>query len=254
MQRRRIPFVFIYPARAIVFNSAMRITLVSFFIIGTWLVASAESSRPNPEKLPPTIDPAKKVHFISVDNAFQPANSNWFPTLKILTGADHVNEPVTIEGHTGVRVMGIKFNTADAQFQTWADQHEIDILLQIYGDESLLDEKRQPRYFNFLTGTLPEPIAVDGGIIPVSANNHHWNWVLFRIPNGLRHMDGGRLVGTIHPKARGDSPIAGVSIWSGQNGGTIRLDGLHDLKIRFVAFGEKGAFGEPREINVFENK
>ena len=45
--------------------------------------------------------------------------------------------------------------------------------------------------------------------------------------------------------------IAGVSRMSGQNGGTIRMDGLHDLKVRFVAFGEKGAFGEPEQINVF---
>ncbi len=220
-------------------------------VIFTAVNGSAQSLRPDPEQLPPTIHPEKKVHFVSVDHAFQPANSNWVASLKILTGGDHATEPVDIGGHEGVRVMGIKFNTADAQFQTWASQHEIDILLQIFGDDALLDEKRQPRYFNFLTGTLPEPIAVDGGEIPASAKNKKWNWMLFRVPNGLRHMDGGRLVGTIHPKARGDSPIAGVSILSGQNGGTIRLDGLHDLKVRFVAFGEKGAFGEPKQINIF---
>lgn len=208
----------------------------------------------DPEKFPPGVNALKKVHFISVDDAFKPANTNWIASLKILTGGDHATESVTVGGHHGVRVMGIKFNTADSQYSTWAQEHEIDILMQVFGDEALIDENGRPRYFNFLTGTLPEPIAVDGGQIPSSANNKRWNWMLFRIPNGLRHMDGGRLVGTIHPKAKGDSPFAGVSVLSGQNGGTIRMDGLHDLKIRFVAFGQKGAFGEPGKVNVFSRK
>ncbi|MEO6184635.1 MAG: hypothetical protein ABIP71_16330 [Verrucomicrobiota bacterium] len=229
----------------------MKTVSVLFVVVFMVMNLAAQTAPPDPEKLPATINPAKKVHYISIDKLFEPANSNWVASLKILTGADHVTEPVTIEGHTGVRVMGVKFNTADAQFQTWASQHEVDILLQVYGDEALVNEKGESRYFNFLTGTLPEPIAVDGGSFPASAKNKKWNWVLFRIPNGLRHMDGGRLIGTIHPKARGDSPVAGVSVLSGQNGGTIRLDGLHDLKVRFVAFGEKGAFGEPQQINIF---
>lgn len=205
----------------------------------------------DPESLPPTIDPAREVHFVSVDGAFRPANSNWLPCLKTLTGGDHTTEPVTIGGHAGVKVSGIKFNNADTNFSFWADKHTIDILMQVYGDEALVGEKGRPRYFNFLTGTLPEPIAVDGGTLPKEIDNHKWNWVLFRIPNGLRHMDGGRLVGTIHPKAKGNPAIEGVSRMSGQNGGTIRMDGLHELKVRFVAFGEKGAFGEPEQINVF---
>ena len=171
--------------------------------------------------------------------------------MKILTGGDHPTEPITIGGHTGVKVNGVKFNTADELFPTWANEHVIDILMQVYGDGAFLDAQGRSRYFNFLTGTLPEPIAVDGGSIPPAAKNQKWNWVLFRIPNGLRHMDNGRLVGTLHPKARGDSPISAVSRLSGQNGGTIRLDGLHDLIVRVVAFGEQGAFGEPEQINRF---
>jgi hypothetical protein len=207
----------------------------------------------NPEAWPPTLDLTKKVHYVSIDDAFTPPGPNWTPNLKTLTGGDQVTEPVTIGGHTGVRVVGIKFNNADDQFSLWANEHTIDILMQVYGDEALLNPDSSPRYFNFLTGTLPEPIAVDGGEIPAAANNHRWNWVLFRIPNGLRHMDGGRLVGTIHPKAINDPVIGGVSHLSGQNGGTIRMDGLHDLKVRFVAFGQKGAFGEPDQINRFKH-
>lgn len=218
------------------------------------VLAANLCAQPGPfdaETLPPTLRATGQVHFVSIDGAFQAANTNWLPSLKILTGGDHVTEPVTIGGHTGVQIGGIKFNTADESYPVWANQHAIDILMQVYGDEAFLDEQGRPRYFNFLTGTLPEPIAVDGGTLPPQIVNHKWNWVLFRIPNGLRHMDGGRLVGTIHPKAKNDPRIAGVSRLSGQNGGTIRMDGLHGLKVRFVAFGEKGAFGEPAQINLF---
>jgi hypothetical protein len=205
----------------------------------------------DPESLPPTIDASRQVHFTSIDGAFQPPSTNWLPCLKTLTGGDHTTAPVTVGGHTGVSVSGIKFNNADTNWSFWADKHTIDILLQVYGDESFLDKAGRMQYFNFLTGTLPEPIAVDGGVLSKEIVNHKWNWVLFRIPNGLRHMDGGRLVGTIHPKAKDDPKIGGVSRNSGQNGGTIRMDGLHELKVRFVAFGEKGAFGEPEQVNVF---
>lgn len=228
--------------------------LMLFFVV----ILPAQSGQRNvkgpfsPEAWPPTIDTAKKAHYVSVDKAFTPPGSNWTPNLQILTGADHVTEPVTVGGHTGVRVMGIKFNTADDQYALWANEHVIDILMQVYGDEALVNPDGSPRYCNFLTGTLPEPIAVDGGEIPAQANNKKWNWVLFRVANGLRHMDGGRLVGTIHPKAKADPGLMGVSRLSGQNGGTIRMDGLHDLKVRFVAFGQKGAFGEPEQINRFK--
>ena len=205
----------------------------------------------NPEVLPPTINATKQVHFVSIDGAFTAPNTNWLPCLKTLTGGDQVTEPVTIGGHTGVEVKGVKFNNADSEYPFWASQHFIDVLLQVYGDEAFVDAKGQPRYFNFLTGTLPEPIAVDGGSLPLSIMDHQWHWVLFRVPNGLRHMDGGRLVGTIHPKAKLDESIARVSHLSGQNGGTMRMDGLHELKVRFVAFGERGAFGEPGAVNVF---
>jgi hypothetical protein len=227
--------------------------LVSALLI-TLLAAGARSSKKgpfDPEAWPPTIDTSRRVHFISIDGTLQSPGKEWLPNLKILTGGDHPTEPVTAGGHTGVRVAGIKFNTADDQYPLWANEHVIDILMQVYGDEAFLNPDGSPRYFNFLTGTLPEPIAVDGGSIPPEAKNGRWNWVLFRVANGLRHMDGGRLVGTIHPKAKGDSPVAAVSRLSGQNGGTIRMDGLHDLKVRVVAFGQKGAFGEPEQVNRF---
>lgn len=225
--------------------------IASTLVAATVCLASPKRGPFDPERWPPTIDPHRTVHFISVDGALKPPSDNWIPNLKILTGGDHATEPAMAGGHNAVRIAMFKFNTADDRFAVWANEHAVDVLIQFYGDENILDKDGKPRYFNFLTGTLPEPIAVDGGEIPAEAKNGRWNWALFRIPNGLRHMDGGRLIGTIHPRAKADPAIAEVSRNSGQNGGTIRLDGLPGVKIRVVAFGQKGAFGEPEQINRF---
>jgi len=234
--------------RAVWFIAALLVAV----LVGVVGRPAAKNGPFNPEAWPPTIDASKKVHFISVDGALSPPNDNWSANLKILTGGDHPTEPISIGGHSGVRIAGFKFNTADDQYPIWATEHTVDILMQIYGDDALLNRDGTLKDFNFLTGTLPEPIAIDGGILPPEAQNHRWNWVLFRVPNGLRHMDGGRLIGTIHPKAKADPAIANVSRLSGQNGGTIRMDGLPGAKIRVVAFGQRGAFGEPEQINRFK--
>lgn len=217
-------------------------------------VARGKAGPFDPEKLPPTIDPAKIVHFVSVDGAFTAPNPNWRPTLHVLTNGDQQTESVEIGGHKAVKVMGIKFNTADDDWQFWAKEHAVDILMQVYGDETLVNPDGTSRYFNFLTGTVPEPIAIDGGEFPTGINNGRWNWVLFRVTNGLGHFDGGRLIGTLHPKYNSSPGYAESAKRSGQNTGTIRMDGLHEDKIRFVAFGQKGAFGEPEQINRVSRK
>jgi hypothetical protein len=225
------------------------------FIVAALVTLGASSSSRkgpfSPDAWPPTMDSSKIVHFIDLDGKLLPPSPRWSGNLKILTGGDHATEKTQAGGRDCVRIAMFKFNTADDQYPVWAKEHSIDILLQVWGDSALLDKDGNPRDFNFLTGTLPEPIAVDGGVIPPEANNGRWNWVLCRISNGLRHMDGGRLIGTIHPKAKADPGIAGVSVNSGQNGGTIRLDGLPGVKVRVVAFGQHGAFGEPDQVNHF---
>ncbi len=226
--------------------------LLAAFLAFLGLAASPAIRGPfNSEAWPPTIDASKTVHYICIDDTLKAPGPSWIPNLKILTGGDHPTEAVNVGGHRAIRIAAFKFNTADDQYGVWANEHTVDILIQFYGDEAILNEDGTPRYFNFLTGTLPEPIAIDGGEIPASAKNEKWNWALFRVPNGLRHMDGGRLIGTLHPKAKADKAIAEVSKNSGQNGGTIRLDGLPGVKIRVVAFGQKSAFGEPDQVNRF---
>ena len=190
-------------------------------------------------------DPSKIVHFVSTDNTFAPLSDSWTSSLMLLSGGDQATAAITVGGQTGVKVVGNYLNTADSGFTEWADDETIDILMQVYGDDGLFNANGQPRNFNFLIGVLPELAAPNGGQILPEAKNRKWNWVLFRIPNGLRPSDGTRFVGSIPANAQGATQFGGV------NGGSIRLEGVPNLVARVMAFGELGAFGEPSDYTQF---
>lgn len=224
----------------------LSLLLPLFITFGSNIIASAQTAPFSPEDWPATIDPNKAVHYVVTDEGLAPPSGSWIPDqLQILSGGDQVTQPITIGGHTGVKVTGSYLNVADPAFAEWADDEIIDILVQVYGDAAVLNAQGQPRNFNFLTGTLPELAAPTGGQIPVEGKNKKWNWVLFRIPNGIRASDGNRLIGTIPENAQGASQNGGV------NGGTIRFEGVPNLIVRAIAFGEEGAFGEPESVNLF---
>ncbi len=208
----------------------------------------AQTNYPDPEAWPPTVNPTSVVHYVSVDNAFSPPGPSWLAgDLQILSSGDQITQPISIGGHHGLVAVGNYLNVADTDWRTWADYDTIDILMQVYGDSAVLAANGTPRDFSFLEGTLPNsdlstPV---GGSLPVAAKNGKWNWVLFRIPNGVRPIDGQRYVGSLAPDSTGGNGFGGV------NGGTIRAQMVIGLKVRFVAFGERGAFGETNQINVF---
>lgn len=198
-----------------------------------------------PAAWPPSVNPDAVVHHFSVDEALPAPGPGWSPTLQVLTGGDQVTERFTIGGLDGLKVLGNYMNTADSGFAVWAEVEVIDILMLVYGDAALLNAQGQPRNFNFLTGILPELAAPVGGSLPVEVRNSKWNWVLFRIPNGIRGSDGQRLIGTIPANAQGAFGAGGV------NGGTIRLENVPNFIVRAIAFGPEGAFGEREQFSVF---
>ena len=200
----------------------------------------------DPDQWPWVADPNKAVHFVSADASFLAVSDFWSPSLTILSGGDHNTSTVTLRGRTGLKAIGNYLNTADNGFTEWADNDTIDILMLVYGDDAVLDGNGQPRNFNFLLGTLPELSAPAGGQIPLAAKNQKWNWVLFRVANGLRPSDGSRFVGSIPANAQG------AYLFGGVNGGTIRSEGVPNLIVRVIAFGEQGAFGEPSDYTDFE--
>lgn len=208
-----------------------------------------------PENWPDTADAAKEIHYIVTDPdaTFEPLGNQWFEgDLTVLNGGDQATRAVTIGGFSGTRTQGNYLNIADAFYFDWDDDPVIDILIQFYGDGSVLAADGSPRNFNFLTGTLPGGPGgnlndVNGGSLPIEANNGKWNWALFRIENGER-PDGGSFVGPPAENAQGNISAGGV------NGGTIRFQNVAGLTVRVVAFGEEGAFGEPEQINQFLGK
>jgi hypothetical protein len=200
----------------------------------------------DPDQWPSVADPAKIVHFVSADSSFTALGAGWTSTLSILSGGDQITSSVTLRSRAGLKVLGNYLNTADSAFTEWADNDTIDILMLVYGDDALLGSTGQVRNFNFLIGTLPELSFPLGGQIPVAAKNQKWNWVLFRIANGTRASDGTRFCGSIPANAQGGFQFGGV------NGGTIRAEGVPNLIVRAVAFGEQGAFGEPSDYTAFE--
>ena len=203
----------------------------------------------DPENWPLSINPSKVAHFVSVDQSFSAPGASWSAdSLQILNGGDQDTASISIGGHSGLKVAGNFLNVADQLFRDWATYDTIDILMQVYGDAALLATNGQPRNFLFLTGSVPDLHEANGGSLPVEAKNKKWNWVLFRIENATR-ADGTRYVGIVPPDAQGGIAFGGV------NGGTIRaqggLTGVQNLIARLVAFGERGALGEPQQINRF---
>src|SRR5687768_7331121 len=136
--------------------------LLPFFVVsslvlgGSYAQQTPEGPFP-PDQWPASADQTKTVHFVSVNDAFQPLGSTWLTgNMQILSGGDQVTTPIQIGGFSGLKVTGSYLNTADADFAEWADDAEIDILMQVYGDSALFQANGEPRNFNFLIGTLPD--------------------------------------------------------------------------------------------------
>lgn len=166
--------------------------------------------------------------------------------MQILSGGDQVTSPITIGGFKGLKATASYLNVADNDYTEWADDPEIDILVQVYGDASLFTTAGAPKDYHFLIGALPDLDTPIGGQIPIEAKNKKWNWFLFRITNSAR-ADGSLRVGSVPSNAQGATSAGGV------NGGTIRFQNVPNIIVRVIAFGQKGAFGEPDQINKFDN-
>lgn len=209
--------------------------------------ASAQEAPFDPTAWPPTIDLDATVHFKVVNDGLEAPEGvgNWVSNLQILSGGDQNTSGIRLDGLDGVEATNAFLNIGDPEYTIWADHPVIDVLMLVYGDAALLTND-QERDFAFLTGTLPEGsyVARVGGRLPVEVKNYRWNWVLFRIANDERDANG-RYVGTLPDEVQGAFQNGGI------NGGTLRLQHVPGMKVRAVAFGQQGAFGEPEQINVF---
>ena len=226
-----------------------------------------------PNDWPTTIDPSKKVHYHVVDGAFGAPNENWTDTLFWVGSAtsDQAFTPQQICGplvtFTGNKSTSTYLNIADLDWQFWNTQPTIDILVQVYGDDTVmippaLTSARVWRFREGTTGTLTcgtgsatQSKTVNGAAVATNIHNFKWNWLLFQITNEPVFIcatnSGNRWLGSVNPGSSGNSTYGGI------NGGTMRMNpsspaNWTGLIIHAMAWGESGAFGDPADINLFE--
>ncbi len=221
---------------------------------------------------PPTIDfnSSKIIHYGVVDGAFPAPTLNAKSTLSIWAlnaGADQgtVLAPC-IQGFTGQKGAYFYMNIADTAYAEWANTPQIDILLQVYGDTSVLNPTNynMARRVRFQLGTSSSGYSTYTSptveSYSTNAYNNQWNWILFSVTNSMwsNKVDGllYRQLGTVKPGSSTSSALNG-----GINGGTVRMQtpdnqggtiqGMMGFTIHAMAIGEAGAFGNISDINVF---
>ncbi len=219
------------------------------------------------------INSTKAVHYyVANGNAagFTVPNPTWTNSLFRASGGDQAFVSQQVCGPvvtlTGDKATARYMNFGDTDFTFWSTQPQIDILMQVYGDENMLISStatniRVARYQlagsgvigTACTGTQSKTIVA----APVSTSNlpnYKWNWLLISITNEpitICSTNAGRWVGAIHPGTTGNNT------YGGRNGGTIRMDAANPatwlgLNVHAIAWGEAGAFGDPAEMNLFE--
>ena len=195
---------------------------------------------------PGTIDGTKVVDYVIVDpNAVFGTPAGWSQTLSFAGGGDQAYQTVTLNGLVGDQSTSSFMNIADSNFAIWANEPNIDILLQVYGNDSLYNANGTGKSISFLEGALGSETAISAGVIPPGANNSQWNWMLFSVTNSIDPVTGMHRVGNVPDPTKPGTAFGGV------NNGTLRVQGVPGVAIRVAALGQKGAFGTSNQVNVF---
>ncbi|HEY5914074.1 MAG TPA: hypothetical protein VJA21_26090 [Verrucomicrobiae bacterium] len=243
-------------------------------VLALTLAGTAFAAGPySPLTWPPTVDPAKKVHYAvtDFDPGFAAPNDNWTNSLFWATGSDSAFVDQQVCGplvtFTGRKATAQYINIADYDWQFWNTQPTIDILVQVYGDDTLLippdlTNSRVWRFREGTTGTLvcapgggTQSKTVNGPAVSTNIHNFKWNWLLFQITNEPVFIcgadSGNRWLGSVNPGSSGNTNYGGI------NGGTMRMNpsspsSWSGLIIHALAWGESGAFGDPADVNLFE--
>ena len=242
-------------------------------VVAMALARSALAEGPYPaDNWPTNIDynTGKIVHYGVIDGAFAPPTANAVNSLSIASlnaGADQgtVAAPCIL-GFSGQKGAYFYMNIVDTAFADWTNTPQIDILLQVYGDTSVLNPTNynMARRVRFQLGTSSSGYSTYTSATQESystnAYNNQWNWILFTVTNAMwsNKVDSllYRQLGTIKPGSSASSAKYG-----GINGGTIRMQtpdnqggaiqGMMGFTIHAMAIGEAGAFGTTNDVNMF---
>lgn len=203
-----------------------------------------------PTNWPPTIDTnSTGVDYYIVDpSAVFDTPPGWAPTINFSGGGDQDYSSATREGLVGDASTSSFMNIADTSYTQFGTVSNVDILLQVFGNDALYNGDGSGKIITFREGALGTELPVSAGPIPAGANNGHWNWMLFSITNAInphpQNTTGLRYIGFVP-----SPPPAGTQN-GGVNGGTLRVEGVPGIIIRAVALGPKGVFGTTNVVNA----
>jgi hypothetical protein len=223
-----------------------RVTTACALVFASLALTHAQTGPFSPTNWPATINANAAVDYYIVD---QSANfstpAGWSPTVSFAGQGDQAFQSINLSGLVGDQSTSSFMNIADSNFAIWANVPQIDILMQVYGNDKLYNTDGSGINIGFREGALHTELLVRAGPIPVGANNGQWNWMLFSITNDINPTTGNRYVGNVP-----DPTLPGVQN-GGVNGGTLRIEGVPGIIIRAVALGPQGAFGTSNQVNVF---
>jgi len=203
-----------------------------------------------PTNWPPTIDTnSTGVDYLIVDQAatFDTPGA-WLPNVAFATGGDQDFSSAIRDGLTGDASLSSFMNIADANYAQFGNVPNVDILLQIFGNDALYNANGTGKVITFREGALGTELPVSAGPIPAGANNGHWNWMLFSITNAINPAPGNttglRYIGYV------PTPAPPGTLYGGVNNGTLRVEGVPGILIRAVAVGSAGVFGTTNVVNA----
>jgi hypothetical protein len=203
-----------------------------------------------PTNWPPTIDTnSTGVDYLIVDLAATfDTPPGWNPSVSFSGGGDQDFVSATRDGLVGDASTSSFMNIADGSYAQFGNVPNVDILLQVFGNDALYNANGTGKTITFREGALGTELPVSAGPIPAGANNGHWNWMLFSITNAInpspQNTTGLRYIGFVPTPAPPGTQNGGV------NGGTLRIEGVPGILIRAVAVGPAGVFGTTNIINA----
>lgn len=232
----------------------LRFTVLTTVLLATPALLPAQTGPFSETDWPPTIDVNVAADWAVFDPAisfFFPSTPNtpWVNSVSLSGGGDQAYEVIPLDSLLGNHGTSSFLNIADANFAQFATTPELDILLQVFGDDSLYNGDGSGKTVTFGEGVLGTEYKAVAGVIPPGANNGHWNWMLLSVTNPVsphaENTSGQRYVGFL------PSTIPAGSQNGGVNGGTLRVEGLPGMSLRAIAIGPKGSFGTSNAVNVF---
>src|SRR5437867_1519104 len=115
-----------------------RVCTVFALLFTSLALVHAQTGPFSPTNWPATINANATVDYYIVDqNANFTTPAGWSPTVSFAGGGDQAFQSINLSGLSGDQSTSSFMNIADSNFAIWANVPQIDILMQVYGNDAL---------------------------------------------------------------------------------------------------------------------